>query len=299
MEAVIFGWGNYGRLLKKGLEEYYKITVTAICDNDESKWGDLDGIPIIGPQQLLPMSFDKIFVCIRKANMFLAVEEQLSDMGISKDKIVVMQRSIEYQDAYLALDPIRKNWIKQFASYTRELGLTGSVAECGVYYGETAMFINRYWAERPLYLCDTFEGFAQKDVINDAAHFEAFKKGMFHAHCFKSEMPERIVETIKARMLFPDKLRIYQGYFPESIGDIRDTFCFVNLDMDLYQPQLAGLRYFWDKMEAGGIILLHDYFHPELPGVREAVIDFEKERNRKLLKFPIGDDCSIAVIKDS
>lgn len=122
---------------------------------------------------------------------------------------------------------------------------------------------------------------------------------MFHAHCFKSEMPERIVETIKARMLFPDKLRIYQGYFPESIGDIRDTFCFVNLDMDLYQPQLAGLRYFWDKMEAGGIILLHDYFHPELPGVREAVIDFEKERNRKLLKFPIGDDCSIAVIKDS
>lgn len=258
-------------------------------------WGD---IPVIDPQQLLRMHFDKIFVCIRKGNMFKAVEAQLTEMGIPQEKIVVMQKDTEYQDAFLELDPIRRNWIKCFAEYTREIGLTGSVAECGVYYGETAMFINRYWADRTLYLCDTFEGFAEKDVTKEAMNFDTFKKGIFNDICFKAETSEAVIETVKTRMLYPEKVRIYQGYFPESIGDIKDKFCFVNLDMDLYEPQLEGLRYFWKRVEKGGVILLHDYFHPELPGVKVAVADFEKELGYMLSKIPIGDECSIAVIKN-
>lgn len=41
---------------------------------------------------------------------------------------------------------------------------------------------------------------------------------------------------------------------------------------------------------------LHDYFHPELPGVKQAVSEFEKERGIKLRKVPIGDFCSIAIL---
>lgn len=43
--------------------------------------------------------------------------------------------------------------------------------------------------------------------------------------------------------------------------------------------------------------MLHDYFHPELPGVKKAVIDFESELGVKLCKTPIGDGCSIFIIK--
>ena len=66
--------------------------------------------------------------------------------------------------------------------------------------------------------------------------------------------------------------------------------------MDLYQPMLAGLRFFYSKMYPGGVILMHDYFHPELPGVKQAVEEFEKETQITLCKVPIGDFCSIAVI---
>lgn len=58
-------------------------------------------------------------------------------------------------------------------------------------------------------------------------------------------------------------------FFPESAEGIQDSFCFVNLDMDLYQPMLNGLRFFYDKMEKNGVILLHDYFHEGLQGVKK------------------------------
>jgi len=116
--------------------------------------------------------------------MFKAVEKQLLEMGISKQKIVTMQMSVEYQDAFIELDPVRKNWIRYFADYTRVLGLNGNVAECGVYHGETAMFINKYCPDRMTYLCDTFEGVAEKDIANECNNFETFRNGLnkFNPH---------------------------------------------------------------------------------------------------------------------
>lgn len=253
-QAAVFGAGEYGRALIQGLQKYCEgVTVKAICDNDDTKWGEyIDGIQVIDPRQLLEDDYDKIFICIRRGERFRAVETQLIKMGILKEKIIVMQRSAEYQDAFLELDFIRRNWIRCFADYTRAVGLKGSVAECGVYYGETAMFINKYWKDRTLYLCDTFEGFVDQDVMEEKENFDAFETGSFTYSSFKAETPELIMDTVKARMLYPENVKVYQGRFPDSVYGLEDEFSFVNLDMDLYQPQLDGLRFFWDKMEIGG-----------------------------------------------
>ena len=59
MEAVIFGAGNDGKVLKKGLEKYYDIHVCAVCDNDANKWGRrIDGIQIMPPQELTEIEFE-------------------------------------------------------------------------------------------------------------------------------------------------------------------------------------------------------------------------------------------------
>ena len=44
------------------------------------------------------------------------------------------------------------------------MGIQGSVAECGVYLGDFAYFINKYFSNRTMYLFDTFEGFDVRDV---------------------------------------------------------------------------------------------------------------------------------------
>lgn len=298
MKAVVFGAGKYGTALKRGLEKYCGVEILAICDNDaEKRDKEIDDIRIVSPDSLMQLPFDKVFISLMYGEKFMEAVKQLVEMGIPVEKCVIMKTDHAYQDAFMELDPVRKNWIKSYAEYTREMGLTGNVAECGVFQGETSMFINKYWPDRTLYLCDTFEGFARNDVEYENMNFSAFEEGTFGFQSFKEEASETLIKYVKARMLYPEKIIICKGYFPESAREIDDRFCFVNLDMDLYQPQLEGLRFFWDKMEKGGVILLHDYFHPDLPGVKAAVTDFEKEINMKLPKVPIGDECSIAVIK--
>jgi hypothetical protein len=64
--------------------------------------------------------------------------------------------------------------------------------------------------------------------------------------------------------------------------------------MDLYVPQLAGLRFFAPRMADGGVILLHDYYWKPTPGVKQAVDACAKEYNFK--RMPIGDNSSIALL---
>lgn len=100
-------------------------------------------------------------------------------------------------------------------------------------------------------------------------------------------------------MNYPENVVIKQGYFPESTQGIEDCkFCFVNLDMDLYKPMYAGLEFFFDRLNPKGCILLHDYYHENWGGVKEAVGDYERVHDIELLKLPIGDGCSIAIIKE-
>ncbi|MCH5249318.1 MAG: hypothetical protein J1E98_05280 [Lachnospiraceae bacterium] len=74
-------------------------------------------------------------------------------------------------------------------------------------------------------------------------------------------------------------------------------FCFVNLDLDLYEPTYNGLLFFSKKMVPGGGILVHDYFAEDYKGPREAVDKFVSEIRVKssilLHKVPIGDGLSI------
>lgn len=299
MGSVIFGAGFWGKKFKRWLDHYYGVKVCAIVTNNKSKWGKkIDEVEILPPEKLAGMRFEKVFVCALSDASCNEMETQLIDMGIPREKIAMMRTSAEYLDVFRTeRNFFRLNWMEAFSEYAEEIGLTGSVAECGVYRGYTAGFINLYWPDRTLHLFDTFEGFPEEDMAHDANAFAAFKNGEFAANPFKVDTPDSLIEEVKSKMPYLDKVVIHKGRFPECAGNIEEKFCFVNLDMDLYQPQLEGLRYFWNKMEAGGVILLHDYFRSDLPGVKAAVEAFEKETGDTLVKSPIGDYCSIAVFK--
>lgn len=91
---------------------------------------------------------------------------------------------------------------------------------------------------------------------------------------------------------------IRKGYFPETTKGLEsEKFFFVNLDFDLYKPTLDGLRFFYPRLHERGLILIHDFFTQTFYGVSQAVEDFEKEIGYELKKLPIGDRCSIAIIK--
>ncbi len=270
----------------------HQMDIIAYTDSDSKKWGgQVHGVPIVPPEQLFELEYDCIMIAVYSPDYIRDIKKKLIDMGISESKIITLVLEPDFIDIFVNQ---RINWIKDFAQFCYERNVGGNVAECGVYLGECAKFINRFFYDRKLYLFDTFEGFDAADVeyeknLNNQAYNNSqyAQKGIF---------TDTDMKMLMCKMKYPDNIDIRKGYFPQTASNVEDKFCFVNLDMDLYLPMLSALRFFGDKMVDGGCILLHDYFHPELPGVKMAVEAYEKEINGSLHKLTIGDGCSLALI---
>ena len=150
----------------------------------------------------------------------------------------------------------------------------GAAAELGVYRGFFARCINQLLPERKLYLFDSFAGFAE-----DARAAESFQA----AH------RNTAAEKVLGMMPYPERIIVKPGFFPGSLCGLEERFCLVSLDVDFYQTTLDGLRYFWPRLEKGGYLLLHDWGSPKLPGVAEALADFEEEAGLRITAVPLCD----------
>jgi len=71
---------------------------------------------------------------------------------------------------------------------------------------------------------------------------------------------------------------------------------FVHIDVDLYQPTLAALEYFYPRLAAGGIIVCDDYGSLSFPGAYKAVEEFSRKYNEPILRFTT---CQAVIIKEA
>jgi O-methyltransferase len=209
-----------------------KDETVAFVDNDKQKQGtDIDGIPVFSPDKLCELEYDRIFV----TSFADDITAQLRAMGI--DGAVIET----HEETHIS---VRRQWLSDFASVLRERGIGGSVAEAGVFRGDFAQHINAMFPDRTLYLFDTFEGLPEWDVTKEPLP-SAASAGNYG---FTS------VDVVMNKLSHPEKAVIRKGYFPESAMSIDDTFCFVNLDLDLCLPTYESLKYFWGKMAKVGVM---------------------------------------------
>jgi O-methyltransferase len=146
----------------------------------------------------------------------------------------------------------------------------GAVAELGVYRGQSSALLS-YYAQafmRKMYLADTFSGFAEEQFEEDMGPGKqaAFKD-------ITVENAQRIVGNYEGN-------RWIVGMFPASVTEEMraDTYAFVSIDCDIYEPIIRGLEFFWPRMNPGGIILVHDYGSGHWPGATRAVDEFCAEK---------------------
>lgn len=236
------------------------------------------GITIYPAKKLLDLAFDRVIVGTFTG--YYEIRGQLEQMGIEKNKIDVshIELSVRAREAFLS-------------DFATESTLSGSVAELGVYRGDFARRINEAFSDRKLYLFDTFEGFVESDLKDEMS------KSLGKRHFANTS-----IDLVLSKMPYPQNCVIKKGWFPQSASDDeileKEQFCFVNLDADLYEPILSGLKFFYPKMVSGGVILIHEYFSNGYVGVRKAVSEFMEDFNLKSYqKFPIGDNLSIAIVK--
>ena len=272
--AFIFGAGSVGKAILSYVQKQYKVI--AFLDNDKTKWEKtFEGLPVRDPKSVLETDYEMIVIASQAG--VNTITEQLLGLGVALSSI-----SSEYVAFTVGSRII---FLEKLGELFREKGIEGCVAEGGVFQGEFAREINRVFPTHKFYLFDTFSGFDARDVeIEWENNYSVFGAGHFQ---ITSE------EMVMSKLPYPDMCVIRKGFFPETVEGLDETFCFVNLDFDLYQPILAGLEYFAPRMVKGGVILIHDYFAEPFKGVKDALKHFEAKTGLNIL--PIGDGLSVAV----
>jgi len=149
--------------------------------------------------------------------------------------------------------------------------LPGDMAQVGVYRGASAGFIAEAGGKR-LHLFDTFAGLPR---------FSASDKGI---DTFKDTSVEMVRDYLKGY-----EALCYKGVFPATSSPIKDKkFCFVYLDVDLYQSTKDGLEFFYPRMSPGGAIVIDDLDDKGWQGVRKAVDEFDSAHGTVCMKLVGG-----------
>lgn len=287
-KILIWGYGEIGKEVLDVLTRVGK-NIVAIVDKAQTTVDEENGIYPV--EEGLKIDFDQVIIAIGTRDCKEEIMVMLAERGIRCNVVNIMYEP----DYYELFESSRHHYLKQFADCAKTSGLIGAVAECGVNNGEFAKYINMYFPDSKCYLFDTFEGFVKEDIdIEIELGNDNFNESVYaKAGVFAQASEENVIKKMK----YPQNIIVKKGHFPKSANDVEDSFLYVNLDMDLYQPELEGLKFFWDKMVPGGLIMLHDYTHPELPGVKKAIEDFIEMKQEDIKVQVIDGDCSCAIIK--
>ena len=153
--------------------------------------------------------------------------------------------------------------------------IPGDIAEVGVYQGGSSMIICTAKGEKHLHLFDTFEG------IPTVENIDRFRQGQFASQ----------LEETRDYLKDQENVHFYKGIFPDTAGPIEDrTFSFVHLDVDTYESTVNGIRFFYPRMNRGGVIISHDYI-PAM-GVRKAFNEFFVDKPEPIIEMS-GTQCLV------
>jgi len=273
-KILIFCASGYG--IKVAYHLDFDCELVAFVDNNplyNGNWGG--GKKCITPSEIKNYDYDLIVIAI--ADYEAEITAQLLSLGVSQEKIVTFcpNNKVRWLDERYAA-------ARACIRYIKERNIAGNIAELGVYKGEFSAFLSEELPSRKIYLFDTFEGFADADL--------ATKEISGNEQVFRDTSVQLVLE----RMPRKDNVIIRKGWFPETAIGVNDTFCFVSLDADLYKPILAGLEFFYPRLNHGGYIFIHDFESITYPGCKQAVMEFCGKN--KVSFVPILDRCASAVI---
>jgi O-methyltransferase len=172
----------------------------------------------------------------------------------------------------------RKFFLRELLKLVKSVG--GDLAECGTYQGASAYLMCEFAAVhgRRVHLFDSFEGLSEPEVV-DGSWWEA---GRFASPA-----------VVRRNLAEFDCWRIHQGWIPSRFEEVADrSFAFVHVDVDLYAPTRDSIRFFFERMPTGGVMVLDDYGTHTCPGAKKAADEYFESRPEAVLIVCPGAPCS-------
>lgn len=156
----------------------------------------------------------------------------------------------------------------------------GDTAECGVFEGASSWLIcaanEQGLLPKTHHLFDSLQGLSEL-VALDGSYWS------------RGDMAKG--EALVAANLAPcsDAIAFHKGWIPDRFPEIADRrFSFVHVDVDLYQPTLDSLHFFYERLSPGAVLLCDDYGFSTCPGATRAVDEFLADKVEKMIFLDSG-----------
>lgn len=168
----------------------------------------------------------------------------------------------------------------------RAVRLEGDFVECGVNKGAISRMVMEYinfaaMKNRKFFLIDTYEGLVEEYITEEEKTLgrRAGKEGSY-TDCY---------ETVKETFRLFENAVIVRGAIPDILPAVQpEKVCYISIDMNCVEPEIAAAEYFWDKMVSGACMLLDDYGWIGHHAQKSAFDDFALRKNVPLLCLPTG-----------
>jgi O-methyltransferase len=189
----------------------------------------------------------------------------------------------------------RRFTLVQFARAARRLH--GSTAECGVFTGVSSALICKtlegtYGPDAFHFGFDSFEGLSEpgpRDRRPDpATAASAGAREVFRGRWRPRDLATSL-ETAQATLAEFTFCRLVKGWIPQSLEPAAGArFRFVHIDVDLYQPTLDSLAFFYPRLISGGICFFDEYGLLSCLGARAAVDEFLRDKPEPIIELATG-----------
>lgn len=317
-KILVFGTGSVADVLAEEID-CNKVDIIAFINSNISI-KEFHGYDVIQPENIMNYEYDYIIIA---SGYYLQIEKILLEIGIDKNKIIGfifdedesyqgMSRSLSeyldmrynrnriysmlktnrlYPNLYASVlwknncfSCIDKDFVKEqlmslLAQEIERKQVKGSVAELGVFRGDFTVVINRALPTRKIYLFDTFCGFDMKDVNDD----DTIKNKENELLKFHDTSEEFVLSRLNMQ---EGQCIVRGGVFPDTFDLHDEKFCFVSIDLNMYQPILKSLELFYPRICVGGYIMLSCYNAPFYEGTRKAIIDYCDKSGINFLPVP-------------
>ncbi|MBW3636706.1 MAG: TylF/MycF family methyltransferase [Armatimonadetes bacterium] len=156
----------------------------------------------------------------------------------------------------------------------------GDYVECGVNRGGLARvqmeLLNFQKSTKNYWLVDTFRGFPEerKHLVSQGMPVDTY------GECYD--------DVVKTFAPFPNA-RIVRGTVPEVLPQVKaERVCYLSLDMNSAEPEIAALKFFWPRLSDGGIVLMDDYAYIGFERQKSALDEFARDYGVSILGLATG-----------
>lgn len=192
----------------------------------------------------------------------------------------------EFIEKFKSLSPhnfysMERKWtVRELTRWTSEL--EGDIAECGSYVGVTAWFIAKETAANvDIYLFDSFEGLSapgENDEVR-SSDVHSWRKGDLTA----------TEDELRKNLAGFKNIHVMKGWIPERFSEVEaHRFRLVHIDVDLYEPTLKSLDFFYPRLVDRGVIVMDDYGYNTCPGAYRAANEYADAVGARIIHLPTG-----------